>query len=135
MTNVHRLGLKDGGKTLNPAPQSSGGALAGGNEPPHDGGMESRVAKLEVIIPTLATRADAAELRADFHKGVNDLIKWIVGTAFVGIALFITIMAFVLNNAVPKSAPSAAPSPIIIQVPTATQAQPAPQNKLPASTP
>lgn len=92
--------------------------LADGQEPPQDGGMEARVAKLEAIIPTLATKADVADLRSDFHKSTNDLIKWIVGTAFVGIALFITVMAFVLNNAVPK-APTAVtnPAPIVIQIP------------------
>lgn len=95
--------------------------LAGGGEPPHDGGMDARIAKLEAAIPTLATKEGLADLRADFHKGVNDLIKWVVGTAFVGIALFITIMTFVLNNAVPKAvpAPAQAPAPIVIQVPAA----------------
>lgn len=93
--------------------------LADGQEPPQDGGMEARVAKLEAIIPTLATKADVADLRSDFHKSTNDLIKWIVGTAFVGIALFITIMAFVLNNAVPKASTAGPvqPAPIVIQVP------------------
>lgn len=93
-------------------------------EPPDFGKMEARLAKLEATVPTLATKADVAELRSDFHKGVNDLIKWIVGTAFVAIAMFITLMTFVLNNASPK-AQSVAPTPaapIVIQLP----AQPVP---------
>lgn len=93
--------------------------------PPHDGGMETRIAKLEALVQGLASKSDLAEVRADFHKGVNDLIKWIVGTAFAGIVLLITIMTFVLNNAVPKAVvPSASsPAPIVIQLP-ATPAAP-----------
>lgn len=110
--------------------------------------MEARIANLEAVVPTLATKADVegfrlstkaeltelrlatkadmAEIRSDFHKSTNELIKWIVGTAFVGLALFITIMAFVLNNAVPKAAaPSGQPTPIVIQVP-APSPQPVP---------
>lgn len=94
----------------------------------NDGGMEARLSKLEAIIPTLATKADMEGLRADFHKGTNELIKWVVGTSFVGIALFITIMTFVLNNAVPKTPPASATqaAPIIIQVPAPVQAAPPP---------
>lgn len=115
--------LKSGPSHWVGPPQASLDRDGGG---PHDGGMETRVAKLEAVIPTLATKADMAELRSDFHKSTNELIKWIVGTAFVGIALFITIMAFVLNNAVPKVAtPSGQPAPIVIQVP-APPPQPAP---------
>ncbi len=96
-----------------------GFGLEGSGGPPHDGGMETRIAKLEALVQGLASKSDLAEVRADFHKGVNDLIKWIVGTAFAGIVLLITIMTFVLNNAAPKAvAPSASsPAPIVIQLP------------------
>lgn len=95
--------------------------LAGGGQPPHDGGMEARVAKLEAIIPTLATKADV-------EKASHDVTKWVVGTMVAGVGLFIVVMTFVLNNAVPKAAPATQPSPIVIQVPsqaeTAKPAQP-----------
>ncbi|TGY32527.1 hypothetical protein [Stenotrophomonas maltophilia] len=93
--------------------------LAGGGGSGDDRAMEARLKALEVLVPTLATKDDVGDVRSDFQKGVNDLIKWIVGTAFVGMAMFITIMAFVLNNAVPKavSAPAAQPQPIVIQLP------------------
>lgn len=97
---------------------------------PHDPDMESRISKLEAVIPTLATKADV-------EKGFHDLVKWVVGTAFVGIGLALTIMTFVLNNAVPKQPappPPAAqvfqtpvPQPIIIQMPPQTQAATPPQ--------
>lgn len=87
--------------------------LVGGGDPPQDGDMESRLRKLELIIPTLATKADV-------EKSGNDLIKWIVGTAFVGMGMFITIMTFVLNNATARATASGgqlSPPPIVIQLP------------------
>lgn len=84
--------------------------LAANGGPPHDGEMEDRILKLEAIIPTLATKADV-------EKGFHDLVKWVVGTALVGIGLALTIMTFVLNNAVPKQPPAPAPAPQFIQAP------------------
>jgi hypothetical protein len=71
-----------------------------------------RLAKIETRLDQTATKADVAELSAT-------LVKWIVGMATgMGIA-GITVMTFVLNNAVPKSAPvpPPAPTPIVIQLP------------------
>lgn len=106
--------------------------LHDGHEPPYDGGMEARmsaveqaVVRLDAILPTLATKAELAELRSEVHNGFSDQTKWIVGTGFAGIAVFITVMTFVLNNAAPKPQTAAqAPqqAPIIINVPGATQA-------------
>lgn len=97
--------------------------VAGGGDPPQDSSMDARLAKLEAQVTTLATKADV-------EKGFHDLVKWVVGTALVGIGMALTIMTFVLNNAVPKapaaiSAPQAAPapSPIIIQMPAPPQAE------------
>jgi len=111
----------------------NGDGVAGGGEPPYDAGMEARIAKLEDFVVDArerltkmetrlletATKADLSDLKGDMHKGTNDTIKWIVGTAVVLMGLGITIITFVLNNAVPKSsAPQVAPNPIIITVPT-----------------
>jgi len=116
--NVHRL-FKEA-ETLS----VSGG---GGGEPPRDTELHARVARLEA---TVATKTDIADLRSDMHqatgnlrselhKAVSDLIKWIVGTLFVAVALCVTLMTFVLNNATPKAAPATAP--IIIQMPVPGQ--------------
>lgn len=103
-----------------PTPIRRGGAYDGvygegvevGGGPPHDGGMDARLAKLESIIPTLATKVDV-------EKAAHDVTKWTVGTMVAGIGLFIVIMTFVLNNAIPKAAsgPSYTPAPIVIHVP------------------
>ena len=49
--------------------------LAGGGEPPYDGNMEHRITALEArwdaILPTLATKSDLAELRAEMRDGVH----------------------------------------------------------------
>jgi len=99
-----------------------------GHEPPKDTELHARVARLEA---TVATKADIADLRSDMHqatgnlrselhKAVSDLIKWIVGTLFVAVALCVTLMTFVLNNATPKANP-APMAPIIIQMPGPAQ--------------
>ena len=89
-----------------------GRGLKEGGQPPYDGGMEHRVTaietKLETILPTLATKADLAE-------GFADVVKWIIGAAIgLGVA-GITVMTFVLNNAVPK-VPATVTQPIVIQL-------------------
>lgn len=96
--------------------------LGGGD----DGGMEERlrtveqsVARIDAILPTLATKAEMAELRSEMHEGFGNMVKWIVGTAFAGVGVFIVVMTFVLNNAVPKTAPASPQQPIIINVPGA----------------
>ena len=75
-----------------------------------------RIAQLEAILPTLATKADIGGLRSEMHEIKSDIIKWVVGTA-IGIAVAaVTVGTFVLNNAVPKQASQ---PPIIINVPPA----------------
>lgn len=73
----------------------SRGTIDGGDEPPYDGDMEARVTKLETIIPTLATKEDLADLRADMHKEFNTqtwkFITWMTGicTALIAATYFI----------------------------------------------
>lgn len=92
-----------------------------GDEPPMDTDddlkdVQKRVTHIEAVLPTLATKADLQEVRVEMHSMKAELVKWIVGTAIgLGVA-GITVMTFVLNNAVPK-APSAAPAPIVITLP------------------
>lgn len=65
--------------------------------------------RLDHIESRMVTKEDLAQLTAT-------MIKWMVGM-FVGSGITaITVMTFVLNNAVPK-APPAPPIPIVIEVP------------------
>lgn len=115
---------------------TSTGSSTGNGSPPDNTDMEHRITALETrldtVLPTLATKADLADLRTEMHKGFGDIIKWIVGTGFVGLAAMITIITFVLNNAVPKTPAAPQPPAIIINVPANSPAPlPAPmlQNK------
>lgn len=51
--------------------QRSGGPVADGTQPPHDGGMEARVAKLEVAVEYI--QRDVAEIKRDL-KTTNDAL-------------------------------------------------------------
>ena len=104
----------------------------GGGGGGYDGRMEARLTKLEDFatdakerLVKIETRLDQTATKGDLHEQTSTMVKWIVGTVSgLGIA-GITIMTFVLNNAVPKApaTPPAPPAPIIIY------AQPAPPAK------
>lgn len=113
--------------------------------PPHDGGMEARVAKLEEFVvdtrerltkietrlDQTATKSDIGDIRVDMHKGFVDMTKWVVGTAIGMGAAGIVVMTFVLNNAVPK-APTGSPLPTQPQ-PIVIYAQPGPSAAAPSA--
>lgn len=119
----------DGGRRFSLVGGTGSRSDEAGSKPPvdppsgggDDGGMNERLATLEArfdaVLPTLATKAD-------LQGAVNDLVKWIVVTA-VGLGVAgITVMTFVLNNAVPKAPAPVAQAPIIITVPAAPQLAP-----------
>jgi hypothetical protein len=84
-------------------------------------------AKIDKSVAELNAKIDGsvAELNAKIDKSVADLrkdiaelsarmVQWMVGIFLASMAIFITVMTFVLNNAVPKAAP--ATPPVIIQL-------------------
>lgn len=99
-----------------------------GGDPPDNERMEARVAKLEEFaqetrdrLTRIETKLDQTATKADLSEAMNGMVKWVVGTA-VGLGVAgITVITFVLNNAVPKiqATPLALPAPIIINVPAA----------------
>jgi hypothetical protein len=60
--------------------------------------------------------AGFAEVRIEIQKSVADIVKWVVGTVMGAAAAAITVMTFVLNNAIPKPP---APVPITASAPAA----------------
>lgn len=112
-----------------------------GGEPPDNGLMEARVAKLEETLANLPTKTDMAELRADFaelradiaksqadtHKAIADNHRWthgaLIGIATIGVVGIIGVMGAIWNagRPAPQPAPAAqvAPQPIIINMPPA----------------
>lgn len=108
-----------------------------------DGGdmLETRVANLENDMKDLKKdvsdlkvemREGFANLRSDFHESNTKLVMWIVGTGAAISIGFITIMTFVLNNAIPKAPAQPAQSPIIINVPSPQPTAPPNAAKPPA---
>lgn len=69
----------------------------------------ARLARIESRLEHMATKEDMAKLEAT-------MIKWMIGLMFGACVVAITVMTFVLNNAIPK-APAQPPTPIVIQVP------------------
>ena len=70
------------------------------------------------------TNAKIDQLGADLRKEIAEssarMVQWMVGIFLASMAIFITVMTFVLNNAVPKAAPAAPPlqpmAPVIIHL-------------------
>lgn len=104
----------------------------GGGGGGYDGPMEARVKKLEDDL--LAIKTDVAVIRSnyltkhDLAEAMSAQVKWIVGTAIVLGGLALTIMTFVLNNAIPK-APTTPPAQLVI--PLQLQAPTAPAQSMP----
>lgn len=105
-----------------PSPPVAGGAVSGDN-----GDMEHRVTALETrldtILPTLATKGDIGELRADFKGWTLTTSLTLAGTMLAG---FIGIATLLMTSLKP---PQASSQPIIINVPSASPAQPAASGK------
>ena len=54
---------------------------------------------------------------AEVHKVSSETIKWVAGIVIGSTILSITLMTFVLNNAIPKSS-SPSPAPVVITLPS-----------------
>jgi hypothetical protein len=86
-----------------------------GGGPPYDGDMEHRLTaletKIETILPTLATKADVADAK-------SNIVQWVAGIGFAIVAIIVSVMAFMLNRALPpQSAAAPGTPPIVINVP------------------
>ncbi|MEO5932182.1 MAG: hypothetical protein ABIQ08_01325, partial [Duganella sp.] len=82
--------------------------------------FDKSVAELNAKIDTVAAELNAkidklgAELRKEIAEVGARMVQWMVSIFLASMAIFITVMTFVLNNAVPKAAP--ATPPVIIQL-------------------
>ncbi len=101
-----------------PGPQPPKTDGSGGSG--YDDDMRERIAKLEAILPTLATKADIESVRVDIEKGQKENRAWMLATVlalFVGILALGNFLATGLRESMrPQSAP-AQQAPLIIQVP------------------
>lgn len=103
--------------------QASSVAFDGGGGGGYDNLMEARLTKLEDFaadakerLSKIETRLDQTATKADLHEQTSTMVKWIVGTVSgLGVA-GITVMTFVLNNAVPKTQLPQPPQPLPIVI-------------------
>jgi hypothetical protein len=96
--------------------------------------MEHRVTALETrfdtVLPTLATKADVGEIRADLHKMNAEIKTWTLAMMMTTIGTMLAAI-FGISQIFKGSAPAvplAQPTPIIITIPipaTSTPAAPA----------
>lgn len=77
--------------------------------------MTALEARFDTILPTLATKADVANVE-------GELIRWVAGVGIVTVTVLVSIMGFLFSRLEVgvKSVPQ--PAPIIIQVPSAAPA-------------
>lgn len=79
-------------------------------------------AKIDKSVAELNAKIDklGADLRKEIAESSARMVQWMVGIFLASMAIFITVMTFVLNNAVPKAAPAAPPlqpmAPVIIHL-------------------
>jgi hypothetical protein len=99
--------------------------------------LESHMTTVEAIIPTLATKADLANVRAEILAHVDErfgkMQTWIIGillTVIFGFTGMIGVMFSLYSRAPAPATPAAVavqqqPDPIVIVIPAISLAQPA----------
>lgn len=98
----------------------------GGN----NGGMDSRLTALETrfdtVLPTLATKSDIAEVKAQIVGTESKTIRWVAGIGVATVTALISILSFMFARLEVKPAPAVPPqAPIIIQLPAQSTLPPA----------
>lgn len=90
--------------------------------PPSDLETEHRLTavetRLDVVLPTLATKADIAEVKAAMAALKSSLLVWGLTTAVAVVAILVSLLLFVAQQL--QSAPSedSASQPIVHRLPT-----------------
>jgi hypothetical protein len=79
-----------------------------------DMSREEVIARFDAIENRMDGKFAGIEAKMATHYA--DMVKWVVGTVIAGGTVTVTILAFLLNNSMPRtvSAPSAAPQPPIV---------------------
>ena len=75
-------------------------SITGGRGDPPGNDQGERLAKLEArldtILPTLATKSDVSESKAT-------IVMWVAGIAFASTALIVSVMAYMLNHPIAQA--------------------------------
>jgi hypothetical protein len=98
--------------------------------PPPDVETEHRLTALEtrldVILPTLATKADIAELKAAIAASRSSLLVWGITTAVAVVAILVSLLLFLAQQLETTPSDDSTAQRIVNWVPTASSATPAP---------
>lgn len=103
-----------------------------GDGGPHDGNMRERLARLEAILPTLATKADVEGVRTDLHKMDAAIVRWMLATViglFLGFAGLFFTMQNGINGALDRAIRSTAIPSAPVQPPPAAEPHQRPQRQ------
>jgi hypothetical protein len=74
--------------------------------------------RLDVILPTLATKADIAELKASIAESKSSLLIWGITTAVAVVAILVSLMLFLAQQLQATPSDDSAPQPTVSQLPT-----------------
>ena len=90
--------------------------------PPFDIETEHRLTALEtrldVILPTLATKADIAEVKAAIAESKSSLLVWGLTTAVAVVAILVSVMFFLAAESQLTSGDDATSQRIVSRIPT-----------------
>lgn len=103
---------------INPGYEGERPRVVGGGDPPNNGGVNERVAKLEAVLPYLASKSDIEGVRTDIHKLESTFVKWSIGVGFSIVGLIVVYLTLTKPQAISSQ-------PIVIQLPSSPASQPA----------
>jgi hypothetical protein len=74
--------------------------------------------RLDVILPTLATKGDIAELKAAIAAAKSSLLVWGITTAVAVVAILVALMLFLAYELEAAPSDSSSLQPMVSQLPT-----------------
>lgn len=79
--------------------------------------FDARFAQLETLIQKSVAEVKA-EFKVELHTTIVSTVKWCASIAATTVLVFTTVVAFLMNNAIPHAPPATAiPAPTVIVVP------------------
>lgn len=79
--------------------------------------FDARFAQLETLIQKSVAEVKA-EFKVELHTTIVSTVKWCASIAATTVLVFTTVVAFLMNNAIPHTPPTTAvPAPTVIVVP------------------
>ena len=80
--------------------------------------FDARFAQLETLIQKSVAEVKA-EFKVELHTTIVSTVKWCASIAATTVLVFTTVVAFLMNNAIPHAPPTAtAPTVIVVPQPT-----------------